>query len=158
MISKNLDKINLSSGIGEMAHYFLVKGGKELNYFNQNYKKAIDGNMLILAQGASGGNYSHWLLDILPKLKLASLQYNLNKIDYFYFSKLNSFQLQILKLIGINKNKFIDAEKNKHCFSKKIIFISHPNYFKGTISEAHSNMPKWIIRYLRKKFLKLTLG
>ena len=45
---KNLDKINLSSGIGEMAHYFLVKGGKELNYFNQNYKKAIDGNMLIL--------------------------------------------------------------------------------------------------------------
>jgi len=118
------------------------------------YLKKIDGNMLILAQGASGGNYSHWLLDILPKLKLASLQYNLNKIDYFYFSKLNSFQLQILKLIGINKNKFIDAEKNKHCFSKKIIFISHPNYFKGTISEAHSNMPKWIIRYLRKKFLK----
>ena len=53
------------------------------------YLNKIDGNMLILAQGASGGNYSHWLLDILPKLKLASLQYNLNKIDYFYFSKLN---------------------------------------------------------------------
>ena len=45
---KNLDKTNLSSGIGEMAHYFLVKGGSELKYFNQNYKKAIDGNMLIL--------------------------------------------------------------------------------------------------------------
>ncbi len=118
------------------------------------YLKKIDGNILILAQGASGDNYSHWLLDILPKIKLASLQYNINKIDYFYFSKLNSFQLEILKLIGINKNKFIDTEKNKHCFSKKIIFTSHPNYFKGTFSEAQSSMPKWIIRYLRKKFLK----
>lgn len=118
------------------------------------YLKKIDGNILILAQGASGNNYSHWLLDILPKLKLASLQYDLNKINYFYFSKLNSFQLQILKLIGINKKKFIDTKKNKHCFSKKIIFTTHPNYFKGTISEAHSNMPKWIILYLRKRFLK----
>ena len=120
-----------------------------------NFLKKIEGNMLILAQGASGNNYCHWLLDILPKLKLASLLYNLNKIDYFYFSKLNSFQLQILKLIGINKNKFIDSKKNKHCFSKKIIFTTHPNYFKGTIFEAHSNIPKWIIQYLRRKFLKL---
>ena len=119
-----------------------------------NYLKKIEGNMLILAQGASGDNYCHWLLDILPKLKLASLQYDLNKIDYFYFSKLNSFQLQILKLIGINKNKFIDSNKNKHCFSKKIIFTTHPNYFKGTFSEAQSNIPKWIIQYLRRKFLK----
>ena len=119
-----------------------------------NYLKKIEGNMLILAQGASGDNYCHWLLDILPKLKLASLQYDLNKIDYFYFSKLNSFQLQILKLIGINKNKFIDSKKNKHCFSKKIIFTTHPNYFKGTFSEAQSNIPKWIIQYLRRKFLK----
>jgi len=118
------------------------------------YLKKIDGNILILAQGASGNNYSHWLLDILPKLKLASLRYDINKIDYFYFSKLNSFQLQILKLIGINKKKFIDTEKNKHCFSKKIIFTSHPNYFKGTFSDAQSNMPKWIIQYLRKKFLR----
>ena len=118
------------------------------------YLKKIDGNMLILAQGASGGNYSHWLLDILPKLKLASLLYDLNKIDYFYFSKLNSFQLQILKLIGIDKKKFIDTKKNKHCFSKKIIFTTHPNYFKGTFFEAQSNIPKWIIQYLRRKFLK----
>ena len=45
---KNLDKLNLSSGIGEMAHYFLVKGGEELKYFNKNYKKGINGNMIIL--------------------------------------------------------------------------------------------------------------
>ena len=34
-----------------------------------NYLKKIDGNILILAQGASGDNYCHWLLDILPKLE-----------------------------------------------------------------------------------------
>ena len=36
---------------------------------------------------------------------------------------------------------------------ENLIFCTHPNYFKGTISDAHSNIPKWIIRYLRKTFL-----
>ena len=58
--------------------------------------------MLSLTQGASGhSNYSHWLLDIIPKLKIFSEKYNLNKIDFFYFSKLNSFQKQTLKLLNL---------------------------------------------------------
>ena len=35
------------------------------------FKKKINGRVFNLAQGASGhSNYSHWLLDMLPKLKL----------------------------------------------------------------------------------------
>ncbi|WP_415286513.1 hypothetical protein ABXT46_00245 [Candidatus Pelagibacter sp. Uisw_104] len=36
-------------------------------------KKKIHGRVLNLAQGASGhNNFSHWMLDALPKLKLYS--------------------------------------------------------------------------------------
>ena len=35
----------------------------------------------------------------------------------------------------------------------QLIGVTHPNYFNGTISDAHSKMPKWIIFYLKKKFL-----
>ena len=52
------------------------------------------------------------------------------------------------------KKKIIDSNKYRHVQSTKIIGVTHPNYFTGTISDAHSKMPKWIIKYLKKKFLK----
>ena len=52
--------------------------------------------MLVLTQGASGHfNYAHWLFDIVPKLIMVSKFYRLNKIDFFYFSKLNNFQKKL---------------------------------------------------------------
>ena len=33
------------------------------------------------------------------------------------------------------------------------MFCTHPHYFKGTLFNAHSNIPKWIIYNLRKIFL-----
>ena len=62
-----------------------------------------------LAQGASGHkNYSHWLFDILPKIKLYSEIYNINDLDFIYLNKLNNFQFESLKLVGWNNLKIID--------------------------------------------------
>ena len=117
--------------------------------------KNFQGNMLSLTQGASGhSNYSHWLLDIIPKLKIFSEKYNLNKIDFFYFSKLNSFQKQTLKLLNLNPKKFVDSNKFRHVKATKVYAVTHPNYFYGHIFDAHSNLPSWIVFYLRKTFLK----
>ena len=72
--------------------------------------KKINGTVLVLEQGASGfNNYSHWFMDILPKIELASSVMNLKKFNYFYFSKLNNFQKDTLKLLKIN-NKIIDRK------------------------------------------------
>ncbi len=113
------------------------------------------GRLAVLAQGASGyNNYSHFLFDIVPKIKLISLAINLNKIDYFYFSKLNKYQREIFNNLGIKNEKIIDSNKYRHVQATKITGVSHPNYFSNTIYSAHSKMPKWIVKYLRKKFLK----
>ena len=118
------------------------------------FLKKIKGNVISLVQGASGyNNYAHWLFDIVPKIKILSEAYNLKKIDYFYFSKLNSFQKATFKMLKLNPNKVIDSRISKHCFLDNLIFCTHPNYLKGTFSTAQNNLPRWIVNFLRKKFL-----
>jgi len=117
--------------------------------------KKFKGQMLSLTQGASGhSNYSHWLLDIIPKLKIFSEKYNTKEIDYFYFSKLNSFQKQSLKELKLDPKRFLDSNKFRHVQATKVFAVTHPNYFYGDIFDAHSNLPSWIVLYLRKIFLK----
>ena len=113
-----------------------------------------NGNLAVLAQGASGyNNYAHFLLDIVPKIKLLSLARNIKKINFFYFSKLNKFQKEIFGIMGLKENKIIDSNKFRHVQSNKVFGVTHPYYFSGTFSEAQSKIPKWIIYYLKKKFL-----
>ena len=122
------------------------------------FLKKIKGNVFSLAQGASGyNNYAHWLFDIVPKIKILSEAYNLKKINYFYFSKLNSYQKETFKIFKLNPNKIINSKIYKHCLVENLLFCTHPNYSKGTFSSAQNNLPKWIIDFLRKKFLRNTV-
>jgi 3-dehydroquinate synthase len=47
---KSISKKDTTSGIGEMAHYFLVAGPKEKNFFVNNYKKALNHDLKISEQ------------------------------------------------------------------------------------------------------------
>lgn len=120
--------------------------------------RKFDGTMLVLTQGASGHfNYAHWLFDIISKLEIYAQKFDLIKIDYFYLSKLNNFQKETLKILKIDEKKIIDSDKFRHVKVKNLISVTHPNYFAGTIFDAHSKLPEWIIINLRKKFLNLSL-
>ena len=130
------------------------KKNEVLNSGTPKFLKRINGRVFNLVQGASGyNNYAHWLLDIVPKIKILSQAYSLKNVDHFYFSKLNHFQKETFKILKLNSIKIIDSKLNKHCLVENLIFCTHPNYFKGTIFDAHSNIPRWIINYLRKKLL-----
>ena len=48
-----------------------IKYNSSLKQGTPALQKRFKGKVLILCQGASGiNNYSHWLLDILPKIKI----------------------------------------------------------------------------------------
>ena len=131
-----------------------AKNNEVLKSGTPKFLKRVNGNVFNLTQGASGyNNYAHWLLDIVPKIKILSQVYNLKNIDYFYFSKLNRFQKETFRILKLDSIKIIDSKSNKHCLMENLIFCTHPNYTKGTFSYAQSNIPKWIIKYLRKIFL-----
>ena len=118
-------------------------------------QKKIHGTVLVLTQGASGhNNYAHWLLDIIPKIKLVSSVYDLKKIDFFLFSKLNHFQKQSLKIMNIDIKKFIDSNEFRHLTADNLLAVNHPYLFKKNFFFSQSHIPDWIIKYLRNFFLK----
>ncbi len=119
------------------------------------FLKKLKGSIAILSQGASGySNYAHFILDIVPKIKLLSLGTKLKNIDYFYFSKPNKYQAEIFKIIGINKNRIVDSNKLRFVQYDKVFGVTHPYYFRGTFFKSQSKIPEWIIFYLREKFMK----
>jgi capsular polysaccharide biosynthesis protein len=118
-------------------------------------KKRIEGRVLSLTQGASGNkNYAHWLLDILPKIKLCSEHYPLNEIDFFYASSLQDFQKQTLSILNIDENKILNADTSRHIEARELIIVDHPWYHKGFIHNQYEFLPSWIICWLRDTYLK----
>ena len=103
-------------------------------------QKKFKGKVLILCQGASGNNnYSHWFLDILPKIRICEEMYNLKDIDYFYVQNKTPFQIESFKKIGIPMNKIIDCGKYKHIKADKLIALTHHVYEKNVIHPAIAN-------------------
>ena len=118
-------------------------------------KKKFKGRVLNLAQGASGhNNFSHWLLDMLPKLKLYNEVFKYEDLDYLYLNKLNSFQKKSLELLGLENLKIIDSNYYRHIECDQLIATQHPSYFKGFILDQAKYVPDWIIKWLRGSFLE----
>ena len=119
-----------------------------------NFQKKYHGNVLSLVQGASTENYFHWLMDILPKIRIFTSKYSINKIDYLYVGSLTSSQEESLKFLGIKKKQIIKSKIYKHINAKKLFFVTHPWYFRGKFHDQSHNLPRWQIIWLRKTFLK----
>jgi len=117
-------------------------------------KKIFRGSILSLVQGASSINYFHWLFDLLPKIYICSKNYNISKINYFYLSEPQNFQIKLLKFFKIRENQIINSKLYRHIQADQIITVDHPWYKKGFFFEEFNNIPKWIVSWLRNNFLK----
>ena len=89
----------------------------------------------------------------MPKIKICSEIYNLNKIDYFYFTRLIEWQRKILEIYGLENIKILDANKFRHVEAEKIIAVQHPWYEKGYINPEAVKIPSWIIKWLKDTFM-----
>lgn len=131
-----------------------IKSNIVLKKGTPKFKKKISGIILSLVQGASGENYFHWLFDILPKIKIASNNYKIKNIDYFYLPSVGPTQIQSLKLLKIHPKKILNSKFYRHIKAEKLIFTDHPWYKNGKVHDHSGNIPKWIIIWLKKNFLK----
>ena len=135
----------------------LLKTNKNvtLNTGTPKLIKSINGSLLILTQGASGhNNYAHWMLDVLPRIKLLLSKMLISEIKNIYVTKLNKFQNQSFSFLGLKTFKIIDPNIFRHVKADQIISVSHPYYFKKTWFYAQSNLPSWIIKFLRNDISK----
>ena len=113
-----------------------------------------NGKLLALIQDGSENNFSHWLLDVLPRLKIFEQNNSIEEIDYFLLPELKySFQYETLKILNVPMHKILSDKKNRHIEAETLIVTDHPWYKKGYIHSEMINMPEWIINWLRQKFL-----
>ena len=111
-------------------------------------KKRFKGNILsLLSGGAARDNFTHWFTDVIPRLKIYSEKFNLNKIDKFYIPSFKyEYQIESLKILNIPKTKIITSEDFKHIKADYIYATSHPCFYFPT------KVKKWSLNYLNKKF------
>ena len=111
-------------------------------------RKKINGRVLsLLSGGASKDNFTHWFTDVIPRICIYEKKFKLKDIDKFYVPSYKyRYQIDSLKILGINKNKIISSEKVKHLKADCIFATSHPCYYLPT------KVKKWSIEYLNKKF------
>ena len=117
--------------------------------------KKLNGNVLSLLTGGGGNNnYFHWMFDVLPRIGIIEKKINLNKIDYFLCPNLNDWQIRTLQLLGLNENKYLSSVDFRHISADNIIVTSHPWLHTKNIISDMENLPFWISKWLKKKFLK----
>ena len=119
-----------------------------------SFQKKINGKVFNLCQGDSGNNYFHFIFDIVPKIFLLDTKNELNNIDYFYLTNPKKWKIKILKMLGINTNKILNSNIYNHILADEVYAVDHPWYNKGLIQYSLHKIPKWIINYNRKIFLK----
>ena len=119
-----------------------------------SFLKKIRGSVFNLCQGGSGNNYFHFIFDIIPKIHLFTKQKKINVIDYFYLTNPKKWQIEILKIFGIKKDKILDSKIYNHIHADEIYAVDHPWYDDGYIQYNLHKLPKWIIKENRNIFLK----
>jgi hypothetical protein len=122
------------------------------NIFKQRYfnkPKKYSGTVFTMLTGGSGiNNYSHWLIDVLPRIYLLKESGIFDKIDWFLVPAYkHDFQRDTLRLLGITKDKIIEGDKHTHIEADTIVASTAP---RGT----DQIIPIWLCDYLKNAFLK----
>ena len=118
-------------------------------------QKKIHGTVFSLLTGGAGNfNYWHWIFDVLPRLGIIEKKDILKEIDYYLFPDINKkFQKESLDLLKIQKHKRLSSLTCRHIYSKRIISVDHPYVLTNNATTDIQNIPPWIIRWLRSKFI-----
>ncbi|MDC0902868.1 glycosyltransferase family 61 protein [Pelagibacteraceae bacterium] len=144
-LKKNLQIIN-----GNTSDNFVIKNG------TPKILKKINGTVFsLLSGGAAKNNYWHWIFDVLPKLAILEKSKFKNKPDYYLLPSLyKKYQIETLSMLKIPLNKLLNGEIYKHIICDNLLAVDHPNVFNNNPSKSIINIPHWIIKWLRKKYIK----
>lgn len=126
---------------------FRYGGINEDRFEETNNRQILNGTSLIL--GAAGAHcYYHWMVDILPKLKvLETADIDLESIDHFIVRDLDwSHQMKSLKTFGIPEHKIVLASDAPNIRAELLYNVEIRNF-------VGLRMHHFIPEFLREKFL-----
>ena len=131
---------NINSFNGPLSSNETIRSG------TPKFLKKIKGNVLsLLSGGASKDNFTHWFTDVIPRIKIFTKKFKLEKINKFYIPNLKyNYQKESLKYLGIKENQIITSIECKHLTADCIYATSHPCY------HLPMKVQKWSLDYLNK--------
>ncbi len=143
-LKKNLQIIN-----GNILDNFVIKNG------TPKFLKNFEGSVFsMLSGGAAKNNYWHWIFDVLPKIGMIEKLNLKYKPDYYLLPSLKKkYQMETLLDLKIPKKKLLNGEKYKHIQCDNLLTVDHPYVFKNNPSKSIVNIPIWLIKWLRKKYV-----
>lgn len=102
----------------------------------------------LLSGGAAKENFSHWFLDVIPKIYLFKRLFKNEKIDKIIVPSTKlSFQKESLMMLGFKSKDIMSANQLKHIKCKNLFTTSHPSNYHP------EGVPLWNIKYIRSVFL-----
>ena len=134
---------------------FLENDNIVLKIGTPRFLKKIKGKVLSLLAGGGGNlNYWHWLFDVLPRIEIYSQIFKLEELDYLLVpSYSENFQKETLDLLNFKKGKVLSSLNYRHILPTELYVTQHP-YRIRDFDKDELNIPSWIIKWLRLKFLK----
>lgn len=150
------DDNHLIGDISFSYNYGRVVSPDDNNIFRQSYftkPENYKGTVFTMLTGGSGiNNYSHWLIDVLPRIHLLKESGWFDKIDWFLVPAYkHDFQRDTLTMLGIGKDRIIEGDKHAHIEADTIIATTAP---RGT----DQIIPLWLCEYLKNTFLSKSLS
>jgi capsular polysaccharide biosynthesis protein len=120
------------------------------------FQKKLKGVVFSLLTGGGGNhNYWHWIFDVLPRIGIIQEGKYFEQIDYFLFPDIEQkFQKESLDILKIAPTKRLSSIVNRHVYADKILTVDHPYVINNDATKEIQHMPLWIIKWLRKNFLK----
>jgi len=127
-----------------------------INNGTPNLIKKINGNVFSLLTGGAGkNNYWHWLFDVLPRIGiLEKSNYKEKPSHYLLPSFSKKYQIQSILELKIPFSSLINGESNKHIICDHLIAVDHPINFGNNPTKSILNIPFWVIKWLKKKYIK----
>ncbi|MGB3510483.1 MAG: glycosyltransferase 61 family protein [Microcoleaceae cyanobacterium] len=117
----------------------------------------IDGKVVFISGLTAVQNYYHWMIDVLPRIELLRhSEIDFNSIDKFVFNRHGaSYHKETLDYLGISQNKVIHTWQYPHIKATELVVPSAP--FRSS-SPKEIRIPKWVCKFLKKKFLEENLA
>ena len=117
--------------------------------------KKINGSVYsLLSGGGAKNNYWHWIFDVVPKIAILEKAKLKKEPNYFLLPSLSrNFQKETFLCLGIPYKKLLNGEKFKHIICDNLLASDHPIVFDNNPTKSISNIPIWVIKWLRKKFV-----
>ena len=142
--------------VGDASFQFAKKAWsliqpEDNNIFRQRYflpPVPVAGTVcsLLSGGGAGTGNYSHWLLDSLPRLHLVRESALWDSIDYFLvYDRHNGFVRETMALLGVAPERLLDLRTHRHLLAERLVV---PSAVRG----RGRHFPAWAFEFMRTAY------